>query len=114
MKVRLIIAVVIVLHSLAACTASRPDDLGSQSGYVRKIYLLNETPTDHPDCLMPLADDRRSFGRYVEVQFKHLRSKRYVNVFVGNEIDLKLSDKVLVGPPYCVGAHKPRIIAKQN
>jgi len=113
MKVRLICFAVMVLPSLAACVTSRPDDLGTQTGYVRKIYLPNETPTNHPECLL-LANDERSSGRYVEVQFAHLRSKRYVNVFVGNEIQLKLSDKVLVGPPYCVGSHKPKIIAKQN
>jgi len=114
MRARLIIPGVIVLHGLTACAAYRPDDLGAQTGYVQNIYPANETPTNHPECLVLLTDEQRALGRYVEVQFTHLRSKRCVNVFVGNEIDLKLSDKVLVDSPYCVGAHKPRVIAKQN
>lgn len=114
MRTKLIIPGMIVLHGLAACVTYRPDDLGTQTGYVQKIYPSTETPTDHPECLVSLTDDQRSSGRYVEVQFKHLRSKRYVNIFVGNEIELKLSDQLLVASPYCIGNHKPRIIAKQN
>ena len=114
MRTSLIFSGMIILHGLAGCATYRLDDLGAQVGYVQKIYLPNETPIDHPECLVSLTDEQRSSGRYVEVQFKHLRSKRYVNVFVGDGIELKMRDRVLVGSPYCVGTHKPGFIAKQN
>ena len=114
MRFALFFAWILSTQVLTGCAAYRPDDLGIQNGVVRKIYLVGETPSDYPECLVTQTADQRSGGRYVEVEFMKVGSKRYVNSFVSEEAELKLNDKVLVGSPYCIGSHKPEIILKKN
>jgi hypothetical protein len=114
LKTRSIIAGVLVARSLAACATSQPDDLGVQAGYVSKIYAAGETPTEFPDCLVPLTARQGSAGRYVEVEFRQQGTKRYVNVFVAEGVALKVNEEVTLHSPYCVGSHRPEFIQGQR
>lgn len=97
----------IPLFALGGCSTNKPDDLGTQIGYVSKIYPVGIVPFDYPDCLLSLTDAEQAKGRYVEIKFKNYRLVRYVNSFVPQTMSLRLDDKVEVSHPYCVGSHKP-------
>lgn len=102
----------VLTQALTGCAAYRPDDLGMQTGVVRKIYPTGVTPASFPECVVPVASSRQPMGRYVEIEFANVESKRYVNSFVSDEVNLKLNDKVTVSSPYCVGSHKPEVIPR--
>jgi len=99
---------------LNGCVAYQADDLGTQRGYVRRIYPVGIVPSDHPECLVTLNDSQRSAGRYVQIEFTKVDGKRYVNSFIGTEVDLNLNEDVWVSSPYCIGSHKPAFISKKN
>jgi hypothetical protein len=114
LRIRSIIVGVLSAQILAACTTSQPDDLGVQAGYITRIYGTDETPADYPECLVPLTESERVAGRYATVEFRQHGSNRYVNVFVTERVGLKINGEVLVNSPYCVGSHRPEIIARQS
>lgn len=114
MRIRSITVEVFVAHSLVACATSQPDDLGVQPGYISKIYAAGETPAEYPECLVPLTASQRLAGRYVEVAFGQHGTERHVNVFVAEGVVFKVNEEVVVHSPYCVGSHRPEIIARKS
>lgn len=105
-------SIIVLSLGLVGCSAYQPDDLGAQTGYVTRLYPIGTTPVDYPECLVPLTDDQRAEGRYVEVRFDGRPTGRYVNSFVVEKVGLNVGDKVVIGSPYCVGSHRPEMIVQ--
>jgi hypothetical protein len=61
-----------------------------------------------------LTESQRLAGRYVEVAFRQRGTERHVNVFVAEGVAFRLNEEVVVNSPYCVGSHRPTIIARKN